>query len=890
MRVSYNWLKDYVDFDLSPQELAKALTSRGVVVETMEYLNPGVEGVVIGKVVSMEKHPNADTLWVCQVDVGGGRVLQILTGAQNVFPGAIVPAAIPGSKLPGMTMEAKKLRGLESNGMLCSETELKLGDDGDGIMILPSDDPGLEPGQDAAEVLGMNDWILELDLTANYASHTQSMIGVAQEVAAILGTSVQMPDFYTENQVNTNAADMISIRIDAPELCSRYTARIVRGVKVGPSPLWLQARVRAAGMRPISNIVDISNFVMMELGQPLHHFDYAKIRGRQIIVRRAAPGEKFTTLDGQERVLDQDVLVISDGEGPVAMAGVMGGLESEVTDATTDILIESAHFDNINNRRTALRYNLPSEAARRFTKGVDPSGAVRAADRAAQLIAALAGGSVMQGHVDEYPRPDVPAVIVLRTAKVNAHLGMNLPVERMASHLERLGMAVLSPVDLATDVAAGRPEIEEEEGDDLGGRRVWTAMHQVSPVPLKKLADEGPGGPAFARLVPGEGLAYDRWAEVAWAEVEKAGARLEEVGEEEALVVVVPTRRLDIAVEVDLIEEIARSEGYDAIPTELALLPSSPGGRSPLASRVLEARRTLAGAGLDEVMLHGLTSPKGFDRLGLPADAPERRALSIANPLYEDRSILRTTLLPTLLDAVAHNANRQMKDVAIFEMGHVYLPREGQTLPDEPLRLGLAMAGNWAPAGWNAQAQPIDYFVLKGVIERLLEAMAVEGWSVVASEYPALHPGRQAALVVGGVRVGVFGELHPSAQEAWDLPNRTYVAELNFEPLVAAARAQKAYRPVPRFPAVTRDVALIVSDAVPAAQVAESIRSAGGALVESVALFDLYQGEHVKAGHRSLAYRITYRSLERTLTDADIEAAHGRVREALQALGAELRS
>ncbi|HWI61866.1 MAG TPA: phenylalanine--tRNA ligase subunit beta [Symbiobacteriaceae bacterium] len=871
MRVSYNWLKDYVDFDLSPQELAKALTARGVVVETLTSLNPGVEGVVIGKVVSMQKHPNADTLWVCQVDVGGGRVLQILTGAQNVFEGAWVPAAIAGSKIPGRTMEVKALRGLESNGMLCSPIEIGMGDDADGIMILPPDSD-LEPGMDAAEVLGMNDWVLELDLTANYASHAQSLIGVAQEVAAILGADVNLPDFYTEDQVNTNAADMIAIRIEAPELCSRYVGRIVRGVKVGPSPLWLQNRIRAAGMRPISNIVDISNFVMFELGQPLHHFDYAHVRGKQIIVRRAHPAEQFTTLDGQERVLDPDVLVIADAEGPVALAGVMGGLESEVTDATTEILIESAHFDNINNRRTALRYNLPSEAARRFTKGVDPSGAVRAADRAAQLIAALAGGTVVQGHVDEYPRPDVPAVIVLRTAKVNAHLGMTIPTERMASHLERLGMAVLSPIDLATDVAAGRPEGEElEEGDDLGGRLVWTAMHQVSPVPTDLTA-------------------YETWANAAWEQLEKAGARLEEIGEQEALVVVVPTRRLDISIEVDLVEEIARSEGYDAIPVELAVMPSSRGGRTPLADKVLAARQILAGFGLDEVLLHGLTHPRGFDKLQLPADAPERRYLSIANPLYEDRSILRTTLLPTLLDSVQYNSNRQTKDLAIFEMGHAYLPREGQQLPDEPLRLAVAMMGNWMPSTWNTKEQPTDYFTLKGVLEALLDTLGVAGWSVVRSTYPALHPGRQAALVVGGRAVGYFGELHPTVQEAWDLPTRTYVAELDFEPLAAACRPQKEYRPVPRFPAVTRDVALIVSDETPASRVAETIWQAGGELVESVALFDLYQGEHVKAGHRSLAYRITYRSLERTLTDADIEGAHSRVRAALVGLGAELRS
>uniref|UniRef100_UPI0035B51E43 phenylalanine--tRNA ligase subunit beta n=1 Tax=Symbiobacterium terraclitae TaxID=557451 RepID=UPI0035B51E43 len=694
MRVSYNWLKDYVAVDLSPRELADRLTARGVVVENLVSANPGVEGVVVGRVVALERHPNADTLWVCQVDVGGGNVLQIVTGAQNVTVGALVPAAVPGSKLPGMEMGVKKLRGVESHGMLCSEVELQVGDDADGIMILPPED-GLEPGMDVAEVLGLNDWIMELDLTANYAAHCQSLIGVAQEVAALVGGEVALPAAYTEDAPGTDAHDLIAVRIDAPDLCSRYAARVVRGVKIGPSPLWLQARIRAAGMRPINNIVDIANFVMMELGQPLHTFDYAKIRGRQIIVRRAGAGERFTTLDGQERVLDENVLVIADGEGPVALAGVMGGLESEVTDQTVDILIESAHFDNINNRRTALRYNLPSEASKRFTKGVDPSGCIRAADRAAQLMAGLAGGTVVAGCVDVYPRPAVPPVILLRTDRANALTGLKLSPERMAEHLRRLGMAVLRPADLVADLAQGAPEQGEEAGEDLGGRPVWTAVHQVSPVPA-------------------DPESYRAWASAAWAALEEAGARLEallghgatpgaggeatvdaevladagqapavsggaaagtgqavQAGEGgEILVVVVPTRRSDVAIEVDLIEEIARCEGYDQIPLELPTLPSTRGGRTPQAEAKLAARRALAGAGLTEVLTHSLIHPRVYDMLGLPADDPHRNFLTLANPMYDERSTLRTLLLPGLLDAVKYNVNRQIRDLAIFEISH----------------------------------------------------------------------------------------------------------------------------------------------------------------------------------------------------------------------------
>lgn len=872
MRVSYNWLMDYVDVDLSPQELAERLTARGVVVENLVNANPGVEGVVVGRVVAMERHPNADTLWVCQVDVGG-EVLQILTGAQNVTVGALVPAAVPGSKIPGMTMGVKNLRGLESHGMICSEAELQVGDDADGILILPPE-ADLEPGMDVAEVLGLNDWILELDLTANYAAHCQSMLGVAQEVAALAGGEVIRPGTCTEDAPGTDARDLISVRIDAPELCSRYVARVVRGVKIGPSPQWLQARVRAAGMRPINNIVDIANFVMLETGQPLHTFDYQKIRGRQIIVRRAQSGERFTTLDGQERVLDESVLVIADAEGPVALAGVMGGLESEVTDETVDILIESAHFDNINNRRTALRYNLLSEASKRFTKGVDPSGCVAAADRAAQLMAELAGGTVVAGHVDAYPRPAVPPVILLRTERVNSLTGLKLTPERMAAHLQNLGMVVLKPADLAADLAAGAPGADEEPGEDLGGRPVWTAMHQVSPV-------------------PSDPMAYRAWAGAAWAELEAAGERLASLmgGDGgELLVVVVPTRRSDIAIEVDLVEEIARCEGYDAIPLELPVLSSNRGGRTPQGEVKLEARRALAAAGLTEVLTHSLIHPRVYDMLGLPADDPHRRYLTLANPMYDDRSTLRTMLLPGLLDVLRYNVNRQIRDLAIFEVSHVYRPVEGELLPDEPLMVGLAMTGNLAPLGWNSPERPADFFALKGVVEHLLAELRVPGARYAPSAHPWLHPGRQAELLLGGEPAGFLGELHPKVQERWELPGRVYVAEIAFAPLMAAMLPQAVYRPVPRYPAVARDMAMVVDLDLPADRLEAAIREAGGGLLEDVRLFDVYQGDRVVQGKRSLAYRLVYRAADRTLTDAELEPVHNRVREALRALGAEMRS
>lgn len=870
MKVSYNWLKDYVDLTVPPAELAQKLTGRGVVVEGVEEKNPGVHGVVVGRIGSMAKHPNADALWVCQVDVGDG-ILQIVTGAQNVHQGDLVPVAVPGSRIPGKELGVTTLRGVESHGMLCSPEELGIDEGGEGILILPAD-PEVTPGADAADVLGLNDWVLELDLTANYAAHCQSMVGVAQETASLTGSDVYWPEANLQGDAGDEVHKLMAVRIDAPDLCARYAARIIQGVTVGPSPAWLQARVRAAGMRPINNIVDVTNFVMLELGQPLHAFDYEKVGGSQIIVRRAGDGERIMTLDKQERILDPDVLVIADAQAPVALAGVMGGYESEVTERTTTILLESAVFDNINNRRTARGMNLPSEAATRFTKGVDPSGVLRAMDRAAALIAAVGGGQVVPGHIDVYPRPAVPKVIPMRVARVNAHIGLSLTDEQMAEHLERLAIRVLRPADLTQDLISGGPDAEET-GEDLSGRPVWTAIHQVSPVPA-------------------DPEAYSGWAQAAWAEIERAGEILTEWGDEvgELLIAVVSTRRHDIYGEIDLVEEVARSEGYDRIPATLPKGPTVRGGRSRRQELMLAGRRALSGAGLNEVMTYSLIHPKVYDKLGLEDEHPLRNYLKVANPMYDERSSLRTTLLPGLLDVLQYNVNRGNRDLMIFELSSVYHPVVGEVLPQEPLMLGIAIIGQQQERAWNRQSAAADFYTLKGTIAHLLEMLNVTDWSVVPGSHSFLHPGRQANLVLNGQEIGWIGELHPRTSGEWDLPGRVYAAEIGFDPLVAAAAALRPYRPVTRFPAVTRDVSFVIAAGVPASAIAATIRTAGGDLVEAVSLFDLYQGERIGHGARSLAYSITYRSPERTLTDSEVDAVHAQVRKELSKLGAELRS
>lgn len=876
MNVSINWLRDYTEVPYSPAELAAKLTARGVTVEAVADRRQGVRGVVVGELLSVEKHPQADSLLICSVRVGAGEPLTIVTGAPNVAVGQKVPVAVPGSAVAGgREMAVATFRGVASQGMLCAPDELGIPEGHEGILILPDDAP---VGADAVAYLGLDDAVLQLDLTTNYATHCQAMVGIAQELAAITGGRVRWPVPWRQGTLDLkrpapaaagrSAVDeMIDVRIDAPDLCPRYTGLIVEGVRVGPSPLWLQTRLRAAGMRPINNIVDVTNFVMLELGQPLHAFDYHKVRGRQIIVRRARTGERLVTLDGQDRVLDSDMLVIADAEAPTGLAGVMGGLESEVTPETTTIFLESAVFDGINNRATARRLNLFSEAQARFTKGVDPSGCLAAAQRAAALMVELGGGRIVPGAVDTYARPVAPRLIPLRLRRPAELVGIDFEPEEVTGYLRRLGLGV------EADLAGFR-------ADPVG--RASALMAAASPWP-----------------VPGS-AAYAAWREAAVAEAERAAAALaaatpgdgpESTGAGgEVVLVCVPTRRRDIDMETDLVEEVARSAGYDAIPATLPKGPAVRGGRPEQQTAILQARRTLAGLGLSETMNYSLIHPRAFDRLLLPPEHPARRCLTLANPMYEERSILRTTLLPGLLETLQYNANRQMKDVAIFEVGRLYLPQAGEALPEEPVCLGLAALGNAVPGAWHRPAQGADFFWLKGVVERLLQALGVAEWQVVASDHPSLHPGRRAALLVGAAVAGHFGEVHPTVAAAWDLPGRPVAAELRLAPLLAARAGIRLYQPLARFPAVGRDVSLVIDQAVPAAQILGAIRKAGGDLVEEVALFDRYTGEPVPAGKHSLAFSITYRSAEKTLTDAEVDAAHAGVRAALAALGAELRS
>lgn len=802
MRVSYKWLKQYVDIQLSPEELAEKLTMAGLAVENIEQLHPGFQGVVAGIIKDIEAHPNAEHLVVCRVDAG--RELQLVTGAPNVFKGQKVAVALEGARLPaGQEIRRATFRGVTSEGMLLSAQEMGLDvglvspADREGILTLP---PDASPGTDVAAVLGLDDVVLVLELTPNRAD-CLSVLGVAREVAAITGAPLRLPVITVEEK-GQGIEGLARVEIEAPDLCARYVARLVLDVKIGPSPAWLQAYLRAAGMRPINNVVDITNFVMLEMGQPLHAFDYDLLQQHTIIVRRAAAGEKITTLDGVERELDREMLIIADAARPVAVAGVMGGLETEVTSGTVNILIESAHFDGTSIRRTSRKLGLRSEASTRFERGVNLEGAAAAADRAAQLMAELAGGRVAGGRLDRYVRKYKPTTIILRPERVNFILGTDLASSTMKEILERLHLEVKG---------------------------------------------EGP------------------------------------------FEVTVPPNRGDLTQEIDLIEEIARLYGYDRIPASLpgnitARKKETPGQRWEEAGR-----EAAAAAGLAEVVTYSFVSPRALDNLRLPEEHEWKHTVKLQNPLREDQSILRPSLLPGLLEVTARNASRRVLPVAIYEVGRVFKPH-GRQLPEEHLRLGGLVMGSTGRS-WNRPAEEMDFFYLKGIVENILARVNIKEvvWEATA-DYPFLHPGRGANIKKDGTTLGFIGELHPDVLAVYDLPARACVFELDWEQAEKFNRREVGYDPLPRFPAVERDLAVVVKDDIPAAVVAETIRRAAGRELKECTLFDVYRGAPVPEGHKSLAYSLVYQLPDRTLTDAEVNAAQERVWKALEEqLGARLR-
>jgi phenylalanyl-tRNA synthetase beta chain len=743
----------------------------------------------------------------------------VVTGAPNIKVGdrgLKVAFAREGAKLIDgysekrryVTLKPTKIRGVLSAGMVCSEKELGLSDEHEGILLLHDEAPLGVPLQDY-----LGETVLDIELTPNLG-RCLSIIGVAREVAALTDQPLRLTD-PTMTAEGPSIAGHVEIEIPDPDLCSRYSATLIKGVKVGPSPTWMQQRLRAAGMRPLNSIVDITNYVMLEWGQPLHAFDYHKLRGRKegekpiIIVRRAKQGEKITTLDGVERDLSSDMLLITDGGGPVAVAGIMGGLESEVTQSTEDVLLEAASFNNLNNRRTSELLKLPSEASLRFGRGVPPGTTVLAARRASELMRQLAGGVIAAGIADAYPREQPVVTVDLAPKEVNRLLGMKVSPQRIVDLLESLGFS----------------------------------------------CEAGKSSPPIH--------------------------------------VTVPYYRLDVALPADLVEEVARVVGYDNIPSALLRDELPPQQRNPSLENEQTVRDILVGCGLSEVITYSMTNMESVSKLD-----SERRAVDpadyvqLANPLTSEREYMRRTLMHSLLETV-HDNLRFTDQAAIFEIARVYLPQPDQDLPAEPRRLGIAMAGPRHTASrFNHSDEVLDFYDLKGIAETLLERLHLTDCSFAVTQHPVFQGNRVAELLVGNTEVGVMGEVHPLVREHFDLAvQRVCLLELDLEVLFAQIPSSYYYQPVPRFPAVTEALALIVDEAVPAAQVRDAISKAGGRLLQRVHLFDVYRGAQIPAGKKSLAYTLTYQATDRTLTDKTVDKLRLRIQKNLgKQFGAQLRA
>ncbi|NYE07753.1 phenylalanyl-tRNA synthetase beta chain [Bacillus niacini] len=803
MFVSYKWLQDYVDLSgVSAVELAEKITKSGIEVEGVDVLNEGITGVVVGHVVERVQHPNADKLSKCQVDIGQGEPVQIICGAPNVAQGQKVAVATVGAVLPGnFKIKRAKLRGEESNGMICSLTELGVEakvvpkEYSEGIFVFPQD---AEVGTDAIALLNRDDEVLELGLTPNRAD-CLSMLGVAYEVAAILGREVKLPEIDVQ-PVTEKATDYITVKVEANEDNPLYAAKVIKNVKIGPAPLWMQTRLMSAGIRPHNNVVDITNYILLEYGQPLHAFDYDRLGSNEILVRRANDGEKFTTLDDVERTLTSDHLVITNGTEPVALAGVMGGANSEVTSDTTTVLLEAAYFTGGTVRKASKDHGLRSEASARFEKGVDPNRVRAAGERAAYLIGKYAGGEVLEGASEVDTLTVEPAVVSITLEKINNVIGTNLTVADVEAIFERLQFAVSS--------------------------------------------------------------------------------------EGETITVTAPTRRGDIKIEEDLIEEVARLYGYDNIPKTLPIGSATPGKLSDYQKKRRIVRQYLEGAGLFQAVTYSLTSEEKAAQFALE----KRDFIRLAMPMSEDRSILRLSIMPQLLEVVKYNSARQNDSLAVYETGAVFLANGNEALPEEQEHLAGAITGLWHSHSWQGEKKAVDFYVVKGILEGLFAKFGLtESVTYVQAKVDNMHPGRTAEIHLNGERIGFVGQVHPTMQKELDLKD-TYVFELSLKAVLEEATAALRYEAIPRFPSITRDIALVVDKETVSGVLKDVIQQAGGKLLKEVSVFDLYEGERMEEGKKSIAYSLKYMDPERTLTDEEVTKVHTQVLEALKTqAGAVLR-
>ena len=797
MNLSIKWLNDFVNTDgIEIKEYCDRMTDTGSKVEGYEMLGDDVQNVIVSRVEKMERHENSDHLWVCQINIGS-EVVQIVTGAQNVHEGDIVPAAIPVAHLPGdVTIKAGKLRGVESHGMLCSYHELGLtehdmpGYEGDGILILGEE---FAPfiGKDVREALLLRDTSVEFEITSNRPD-CLSVIGLARETAVSFDREWKLPTPTVKGAGDGDKVEnYVKVAVEDSDLCARYSARVVKNVKIAPSPLWLRMRLRASGVRPINNIVDITNYVMLEYGQPMHAFDYSCLSGAEIKVRRANDGESFTSLDSKQHTLDSTMLVISDSQKAVALAGVMGGENSEIKDTTTTVVFESANFDGPSVRVTGKKNGMRTESSARFEKGLDPENTIPALQRACELVELLGAGDVVDGIIDVYPGKKEPITLPLDAKKINEFLGVDISKEFMISTLEKLECKV--------------------END----------------------------------------------------------------------VITVPSFRNDLTCMNDIAEEIIRIYGYNDIKSSKITAENTAGGRTPKQQFKVDLSDALCGMGLDEITTFSFISPRFYDKIRLPEDESVRRSIVISNPLGEDTSIMRVTALPSMMEALALNNNMGNEDVCLYEMGNIYIPAaEDDDLPCESNVLTLGMYGN------------VDFYTLKGIIEGTLALGRIKGVQYEAvTDNATFHPGRCAKIVASdGEFLGIFGQIHPLTAQNYGFNTPVYAAELDFDSIFEHCDTVIEYKPLPKFPASTRDFSFVCDEALEVGKLSALIARAGGKLVEDVQLFDIYRGTQLGEGKKSVSFRVTLRASDRTLTVEEADKVSSKILSSLEhQLGLTLR-
>lgn len=797
MLLPIKWLKDYMNIDIDTKTLVDGLTLSGSHVESIMALNKGIENVVVGKILKLEKHPNADKLTICTVDIGSER-LQIVTGATNLKEGDYIPVAKIGAKLPGgMEIQKTNFRGIDSFGMLCSLQELGYDDSvipkevRDGIFILDKEYP---LGTSIINILGLDDEVIEFEITPNRPD-CLSIIGMARETAATFNLPLAEPDIKVNNEIDSIDNYLNGIEVPS-ENCNRYYARVIKDVKIGPSPLWMQIRLMEAGVRPINNIVDITNFVMLEYGEPLHAFDLETVAGRKIIVRQAEEGEKITTLDGVERDLTPADIVIADTEKAIGIAGVMGGFNTEITDSTKYVLLEGANFDSKSVRLTSKRLGLRTEASSRFEKGLDPNLCKLAVDRVCQLIEAIGAGVVIKGSVDVYKNPREELVISLRPSRVNKILGIELTADEMVDYLNRL-------------------DIKSELEDGI----------------IKSI---------------------------------------------------IPTYRLDIEREIDLIEEVGRLYGFHNIESK-PLIGTLTRGEKPYDRKIEDiAKGILQAMGFNETMTYSFISPRAYDKIKLPEDSPLRKVIKLMNPLGEDYSVMRTTLLPNMLDLLSRNYNRGVEECYVYEIGNIFMAKELplKELPEERKILSIGFYGKE------------DFYFLKELVNTLLDRLGIKDTEYVREENnPSFHPGRTANLLINGRNIGTLGEVHIDVLENYDMKKRAYVAQIDFHELVKLANLERKYKALPKYPAVLRDLALVVKEDILVGEMEKIISKHGKGIIESIELFDIYRGEPIPEGMKSVAFSITFRSHDRTLRDEEINGIlEAIIKDLEDSLGAKLRA